>query len=353
MKTHSFNVIPNLPENLKKLADISMNMWFTWNWEAIMMMVGMDEGLWHKSHRNPKWVLGSLPPERLDELSRDPEFLKRLESVWGHYQDYLKRPTWFEKYRSPQEEGFTAAYFSMEYGIGEGLPIYSGGLGMLSGDHLKTASDLGLPVIGVGLLYQKGYIQQVLNRDFWQVERYPENDWYNMPVILERDKNGEPIFISIDYENTPVKAQIWRVEVGRVKLYLLDTNILIYAQDDKSPHIKESSEILQQLNEEKFKGYITIQNLLEYSAVLTRLYKYPKSDVVADLKILSSNPKLTMLYPNDKTISIFLSMMEKDPKLYVYDLFLVAYMKAYGIKTIITDDMDFEEIKDIEVLNPF
>ena len=137
------------------------------------------------------------------------------------------------------------------------------------------------------------------------------------------------------------------------KKYLIDTDILIYAQDKKSPHFKESSALLQQLNEEKFKGYTTIQNLLEYSAVLTRMYKYPKSDVVADLKILSSNPKLTILYPNDKTISIFLSMMEKDPKIYVYDLFLVAYMKTYAIKSIITDDADFEEIKDIEVLNPF
>ncbi len=239
MKTHSFNVIPNLPENLKKLADISMNMWFTWNWEAIMMMVGMDEGLWHKSHRNPKWVLGSLPPERLDELSRDPEFLKRLESVWGHYQDYLKRPTWFEKYRSPQEEGFTAAYFSMEYGIGEGLPIYSGGLGMLSGDHLKTASDLGLPVIGVGLLYQKGYIQQVLNRDFWQVERYPENDWYNMPVQIVNDGSDKPLRVEVPLGDEIIKAGVWKVPVGRTSLYLLDTNI-----PDNPPHYRDITEQL-------------------------------------------------------------------------------------------------------------
>ena len=137
------------------------------------------------------------------------------------------------------------------------------------------------------------------------------------------------------------------------KKYLIDTNILIYAQDRKSKNCEDASNILKQLNEEKFQGYIALQNLLEYSAVLTKLYKYPKSNVVVDLKIFISNPKITILHPSEKTTSVFLSLMKNDLKLYVYDLYLVAYMKTYGIDAIITDDEDFKEIKGIEVINPF
>lgn len=226
MKVHSFNVIPNLPANLKSLSELSMNMWFTWNWEAIMMLASIDENLWHLSHRNPKWVLGNLPPERLDALSKDPEFLKRLESVKKRFENYLSKPAWFDKNKDPQEEDMSGAYFSMEFGIGEGLPMYSGGLGILSGDHLKTASDLGLPFVGVGLLYQKGYIQQVLNRDGWQVEHYPENDWYNMPVQIVKDGgSGRPLRVEVSLGDESVKVGIWRVPVGRTSLYLLDTNV--------------------------------------------------------------------------------------------------------------------------------
>ncbi|OGF98816.1 hypothetical protein A2153_04675 [Candidatus Gottesmanbacteria bacterium RBG_16_38_7b] len=137
------------------------------------------------------------------------------------------------------------------------------------------------------------------------------------------------------------------------KKCLIDTNIFIYAQDKKSAHFEEASKILRYLNEEKFQAFITLQNLLEYSAVLTRFYKYPKKDVVSDLKILVSNPKIVKLYPSDKTTVEFLKLMEKEPKIYIYDLYLVAYMKVYGIEVIITDDMDFKQIKDIEVINPF
>lgn len=239
MKIHSLNVIPNLPDNLKPLSDLSMNMWFTWNWEAIMMLVSMDDNLWHRSHRNPKWVLGTLPPERIEQLSKDPDFLRRLDGVKKQFEAYLAAPTWFSKNHAPQEEDFMAAYFSMEFGIGEGLPMYSGGLGILSGDHLKTASDLGLPLVGVGLLYQKGYIQQVLNRDCWQVERYPENDWYNMPVQIVKDKEGKPMRVDVPLGSETIKAGIWRVPVGRTSLYLLDTNI-----PENPPHHREITDQL-------------------------------------------------------------------------------------------------------------
>ncbi|MFH1620311.1 MAG: alpha-glucan family phosphorylase [bacterium] len=240
MKVHSFNVIPGLPDNLKALSELSENMWFTWNWEAIMMLVSMDDNLWHRSRRNPKWVLGTLPPERLDQLSRDPEFLRRLENVKGRFDRYMgKTDGWFAKNRDENEKDFLGAYFSMEFGIGEGLPMYSGGLGILSGDHIKSVSDLGIPMVGVGLLYQKGYVQQVLNRDCWQVERFPENDWYNMPVQIVKDSNGQPLRVDVPLASETVKTGVWRVPVGRTSLYLLDTNVT-----ENPPHLRQITDQL-------------------------------------------------------------------------------------------------------------
>ena len=162
MEIKSFNVIPNLPENLKALEELSTNMWFTWNWDAIMMFVDISDELWHRSHRNPKWILGTVSPERLEALSGDSSFLERLNGIKKRFDAYIGyQDTWFNAHSDARDKDMLAAYFSMEYGIGEGLPIYSGGLGMLSGDHLKSASDLGLPVAGVGLLYRKGYVQQI------------------------------------------------------------------------------------------------------------------------------------------------------------------------------------------------
>ncbi len=226
MKTYSFNVIPDLPENLKPLEVLATNMWFTWNWEAIMMFVSIDEELWHRSHRNPKWVLGALSHDRIIELSQDEKFLKRLYDVKKKFDDYMSfSDTWFNRVKTEKEKNMLVAYFSMEYGVGEGLPIYSGGLGMLSGDHLKSSSDMGVPVIGVGLLYRKGYVQQVLNRDNWQMEAYPENDWYNMPVEIVKNKDGLPLRVSVNLAGEEVKIGVWRVPVGRTSLYLLDTNL--------------------------------------------------------------------------------------------------------------------------------
>ncbi|MBI4656311.1 MAG: alpha-glucan family phosphorylase [Elusimicrobia bacterium] len=240
MKITSFNVVPNLPENLKALNELTENMWFTWNWDAIMLFVGIDEDLWHRSHRNPKWMLGALPPERFEALSRDQAFLEKLEKIKNKFDAYMNCPdTWFSKNCPPDMKDFTAAYFSMEYGIGEGLPIYSGGLGMLSGDHLKTASELGIPVFAVGLLYRKGYVQQVLNRDNWQVERYPENDWYNMPVQIVNDSSGNPLRIDLNLAGENVQVGIWRVPVGRNSLFLLDTNL-----PENKAHVRSITEQL-------------------------------------------------------------------------------------------------------------
>lgn len=226
MKIHSFTVQPNLPENIKFLEELANDMWFTWNWPAILLFVQIDPKLWSDSHRNPKWMLGSVPQKRLEELSRDAAFVEQVNKVKTLYYNYKNNPhTWYKDNKKEQGDMLTA-YFSMEYGIGEGLPIYSGGLGMLSGDHIKSASDLGMPLIGVGLFYKKGYVQQLINREGWQNEEYPDNDWAHMAVEHVLDQNGKEIIVDIPLGfNESVKACIWRVNVGRTDLYLLDTNL--------------------------------------------------------------------------------------------------------------------------------
>ena len=225
MKIHSFNVQPNLPENIKFLEELANDMWFTWNWQAILLFVQVDEKLWTAAKRNPKWFLGSVPQKRFEELSKDENFVQQVNKVKESYYNYKNNPhTWYNDHKHENGQLLTA-YFSMEYGIGEGLPIYSGGLGMLAGDHIKSASDLGMPIIGVGLFYKQGYVQQVLNREGWQNEEYPDNDWAHMPVERVQDKDGKDIVVDIPLGGENIKACIWRVPVGRTSLYLLDTNL--------------------------------------------------------------------------------------------------------------------------------
>ena len=226
MKIHSFKVTPDLPDNMKFLEELSNNMWFAWNWDAINLFVKIDEKLWEQSLRMPKWLMATVSQKRLEELSKDKDFIAQLNYVESLYRNYQKeQSTWFNKVKGEGKDNFLTAYFSMEYGIGEGLPIYSGGLGMLSGDHIKSSSDLGLPLIGVGLFYQKGYVKQVLNKDGWQGEQYPENDWAHMSVEPILKEDGNHLTVDIPLGREVIKAMIWRVPVGRTSLYLLDTNL--------------------------------------------------------------------------------------------------------------------------------
>jgi len=224
MKVRGFNVLPRLPAELKHLKELAMNLYYSWNWDVVQLFIRLDDELWEQSYQNPVLMLGMIPQERLTRVAKDESFLANLRRVYEQMSDYLAGSAWFDA-RHGAEQGFHIAYFSLEFGLDEGVPIYSGGLGVLSGDHLKTASDLGLPLVGVGLLYQKGYGQQLLNHDGWQEERYPINDWYNMPVTLETRPDGEPLTITVDLAGEDVAVQIWRVQVGRIPLYLLDTNL--------------------------------------------------------------------------------------------------------------------------------
>ncbi|MBI5397336.1 MAG: alpha-glucan family phosphorylase [Verrucomicrobia bacterium] len=220
----TFEVVASLPEELSPLRTLAYNLWWSWNAEAIELFLRMDRDLWRETYHSPILMLGRISQERLGVLKNDGGFLAHMKRVMARLERYMNDTTWYHKVHDGNNPA-AIAYFSLEFGIHECLPIYSGGLGVLAGDHLKSASDLGVPLVGVGLLYRRGYFHQRLDANGWQLEVYPDNDFYNMPITLVRNPEGLPLIISLDYPGRTVRAQIWRAQVGRVPLYLLDTNI--------------------------------------------------------------------------------------------------------------------------------
>ena len=218
-----FRVEPALPEALQPLRDIAHNIWWSWNPAAIELFRRTDDVLW-EAHRNPVLLLASADPARLAELADDPGYLALLDQVAGELADYLASRTWHDGAQSGTESG-AVAYFSMEFGLAECLKLYSGGLGVLAGDHLKAASDLGLPLVGVTLLFQQGYFEQYLNVDGWQQERYPVNDFSMLPIEPVTTTDGEQLRVHLRLSGADVAVAVWRCQVGRVALYCLDTNL--------------------------------------------------------------------------------------------------------------------------------
>ena len=219
-----YNVVPNLPPQMEALRRLAYNLCFSWKGEIRDMFQRLDPRLWVECRHNPVLMLGLLSQEILEELSNDQGFLAQLDRLSEGFDRYLSQPRIQAMDYCP-EVPFQVSYFSAEFGMAECLPIYSGGLGILAGDHLKSASDLNVPLVGVGLLYQEGYFSQYLSAEGWQMETYPVNDFSNMPVKLVRDPEGQPLSVSVDFKGEPVKVLIWRIDVGRVPLYMLDTNV--------------------------------------------------------------------------------------------------------------------------------
>ncbi|MBE9177315.1 alpha-glucan family phosphorylase [Oculatella sp. LEGE 06141] len=250
----TFNVSPSLPARLEPLRRLAYNLHWDWNYETKDLFARLDRDLWESSRYNPVLMLGTISQERLREVAEDEGFLAQMDRAAQQLENYIQERTWYRQHRNnptrlaanaqlrqtrtqTDSTALTAsecyAYFSAEFGLTSCLPIYSGGLGVLAGDHLKSASDLGLPLVGVGLLYQEGYFAQYLNADGWQQERYPINDFYNMPLHLERNADGSELRITVDYPGRAVYARVWRVQVGTIPLYLLDTNIAPNSQYDQ------------------------------------------------------------------------------------------------------------------------
>jgi starch phosphorylase len=237
----TFTVLPHLPGRLQGLHRLAYNLWWCWNHEAVSLFRRIDDELFDKLENSPVKLLAQVGQERLDQLLRDEGFLAHMDRVLHGLDNYLHARTWFQETygqtaASPEAlvDRYRIAYFSAEFGIHESVPVYSGGLGLLAGDHMKSVSDLGLPLVGVGLMYREGYFRQYLNVDGWQQERYPENDFYNLPLIPETKQDGAPLLISVPMPGRDVWARIWRVQVGRVPLYLLDTNIAKNNADDRA-----------------------------------------------------------------------------------------------------------------------
>jgi len=218
-----FTVIPSLPGRLEPLRKLAYNLYWCWSHEAINLFQRLDRDLWETTGHNPVRVLGSIRQQRLDEVAEDEGFLSHMARVVTQFEQYHGSSGWFDK--AHPDDTTRIAYFSAEYGLTEGLPIYSGGLGLLSGDHIKSSSDLGLPLVAVGLLYRVGYFRQYLNADGWQQELYPENDFYNLPLERVKDDNDQLLTVSVVEAGRPVVAQVWRLSVGRIPIYLLDTNL--------------------------------------------------------------------------------------------------------------------------------
>ncbi|MBN9503920.1 MAG: hypothetical protein BGO01_11770 [Armatimonadetes bacterium 55-13] len=222
----SFEVVSEFAEPLRPLQRLAMNFRWTWHHETRDVFRSIDKDLWDSSHHNPIEFLHKIDADRLGKLAEDNVFLAKLRACEQDLDDYLGAETWFQKNYPDQAGSAKFAYFCAEFGISEGLPIYSGGLGVLAGDHLKAASDLGLPLVGVGLLYARGYFRQRLTPDGWQQEHYPQYDFYEMPLTLMRNEQNDPIRIEVEFPDRTVTCQIWRADVGRIQLYLLDSNVL-------------------------------------------------------------------------------------------------------------------------------
>jgi glycogen phosphorylase len=220
----TLDIKPKLPREIQALDLLSENLWFVWNYDAESLFRGMNSDLWEETRENPVEFLCRLRQEELKSLAEDQGFRAHLERVKREFDRYMsERPE--PKCFGPLGEPFSVAYFTAECGVADCLPIYSGGLGILAGDHLKSASDLNYPVIGVSLAYQKGYFRQYLIQDGWQMESYPVNQFTTMPMNPVKTAEGTPLTISLDLKGEEVRVQIWQVNLGRTKLFLLDTNL--------------------------------------------------------------------------------------------------------------------------------
>lgn len=228
----TYQVYPDIPRPLAFLETLARNLWWCWNMSAIELFRRIDIKGWRIARSNPVLFLTTVPAQRLAELAEDQGFLAHLQEVREAFEASVHTPP--ETADTPYGAQGAIAYFSMEFGLHESLPLFAGGLGILAGDHLKGASDLRLPLCSVGLFYRSGYFHQYLNPDGWQQEGYPESDIFELPVERARDAAGNEVHVSVNGPPGDIRAAVWKVAVGRTPLFLLDTNL-----EDNPPEIRE------------------------------------------------------------------------------------------------------------------
>jgi len=221
-KLQLFNVAPRIREEIGFLETLSRNMWWSWNHGAVGLFHRISPELWRKSGHNPLVFLSRLSQEQMDNLARDDGFVNRLDEVREAFENEVVHARSGEEFFPPAR---CIAYLSLEYGIHESVRLYSGGLGILAGGHLKAASELNLPLVAVGLLYRHAYFKQFLDGEGGQQERYPENELFRMPVSEVNDQNNRQLMVRVPMPEGDLKAVVWRIQVGRIPLYLLDTDV--------------------------------------------------------------------------------------------------------------------------------
>ena len=227
-------VNPQLPKRIEKLGEISNNLWWSWNTEFLRLFQKIDRDLWEQCGKNPVKFLRRVSQENLERVSKDITFLKEYDKIADNFTNYMNsKNTWFSN-KYPNNKKDLIAYFSAEYGLDQTIPIYSGGLGILSGDHLKSASDLGLPLVGVGLLYKNGYFNQKINGYGQQETEYHNIDLYDLPINPVKDEKGEDLTIYVKFPKRRLYLKVWQINVGRVKLYLLDSDIPKNNEEDRN-----------------------------------------------------------------------------------------------------------------------
>ncbi len=218
-------VNPQLPKRINRLTEIANNLWWSWNSEFLRLFKEIDIDLWENVGKNPIKFLKLVSQEKLEKATKNEELLKSYDKMVSDFDAYINsKNTWFTK-KYPNNKGDLIAYFSAEYGLDEILPIYSGGLGILSGDHLKSASDLGVPLVAVGLLYKNGYFNQKINAWGDQESIYQNIDLYNLPILPVKDAKGQELITSVKLGSRRLYLKVWQINVGRVTLYLLDSDI--------------------------------------------------------------------------------------------------------------------------------
>lgn len=218
-------VNPQLPKRINRLSEISNNLWWSWNTEFLKLFKEIDIDLWETVGKNPVKFLKLVSQEKLEQATENDKLLKAYDSIVSNFDDYMNsKSTWFSK-KYPNDKNDLIAYFSAEYGLDEILPIYSGGLGILSGDHLKSASDLGVPLVAVGLLYKNGYFSQKINGWGDQENIYNNIDLYNLPILPVKNDKNEDLIINVKLGTKKLYLKVWKINVGRVTLYLLDSDI--------------------------------------------------------------------------------------------------------------------------------
>ena len=224
-----FTVRAHLPDRLAALEQLSVNLRWSWDKPTQDLFAAIDPALWERCGQDPVALLGAVTPQRLDELAAHQQFLDRLDRLADDLRDYLTRPLWYQEQTEAAEAGSLPtgiAYFSMEFGVSEVLPNYSGGLGILAGDHLKAASDLGLPLVAVGLYYRSGYFRQSLTADGWQQETYPSLDPQGLPLRLLTTESDEPLLVALTLpDEHELRVRVWVAQVGRIPLLLLDSDV--------------------------------------------------------------------------------------------------------------------------------